>query len=87
MLALVHFYFVHGEVKIFLYIIAALGSLQTAADAAVSIWKKKIGIDTFNIFAIVIAFVSGDVPSAAFIALMLTFASWLESFAMLFFGD
>ena len=78
LLALVHFYFVHGEVKIFLYIIAALGSLQTAADAAVSIWKKKIGIDTFNIFAIVIAFVSGDVPSAAFIALMLTFASWLE---------
>jgi len=78
LLALAHFYFVHGEVKIFLLIIALLGSIETAIGAIQSVLKKKIGIDTFNIFAVVIAFYSGEVTSAAFIVLMLAFADLME---------
>jgi Cd2+/Zn2+-exporting ATPase len=77
-LALAHFYFVHGEIKIFLWIIALLGSVETAMGAIQSVLKKKIGIDTFNIFAVVIAFFAGEVTSAAFIVLMLAFADLLE---------
>ena len=78
LLALAHFYFVHGEVKIFLLIIALLGSIETAIGAVRSILTRKIGIDTFNIFAVVIAFFAGEVTSAAFIVLMLAFADLLE---------
>ncbi len=77
-LALFHFYLTHGQVKIFLLIIALLGSIETAVGAVQSVLKKKIGIDTFNIFAVAIAFFAGEVPSAAFIVLMLAFADLLE---------
>ena len=78
LLALTHFYFVHGEIKIFLLITVFLGSIETAIGAIQSVFKKKIDIDTFNIFAVAIAFFAGEVSSAAFIVLMLAFADLLE---------
>jgi len=77
-LALAHSYFIDGDDKIFLSIITLLGSIETAIGAVQSVIKRKIGIDTFNIFAVAIAFFAGEVPSAAFIVLMLAFADLLE---------
>ncbi len=79
LLALFHFYFLGGKDQgNILFVIALLGSLETAVGAMNSIFQRKIGIDTFNIFAVAIAFFAGEVTSAAFIVLMLTFADLLE---------
>jgi heavy metal translocating P-type ATPase len=78
-LALAHFYFLGGhDGGNILLIIALIGSIETAIGAVQSVMEKKIGIDTFNIFAVIIAFSAGEVTSAAFIVLMLAFADLLE---------
>jgi len=79
LLALAHYYFLSGRDELnILLIIALLGSIETAVGAVQSVFERKIGIDTFNIFAVVIAFTYGEVTSAAFIVLMLAFADLLE---------
>ena len=59
-------------------IVALIGSVETAIGAITSVMERKIGIDTFNIFAVGIAFFAGEITSAAFIVLMLAFADLLE---------
>ena len=58
--------------------IAALGALPTVIAAIAPLRKGKIGIDAFNVFAVVISFATREIRSAAFIALMLSFARLLE---------
>jgi len=76
--ALAIFYATHGFGYQVLFIVAFLGSLDTAWSAVRSVYRREIGIDTFNIFAIIVAFIAGSVTSAAFIVLMLSFAGLLE---------
>lgn len=62
----------------FLVAAAALGSLPTIFGAWRSIGHGKINIDTFNLFALGISFATREFHSAAFIVLMLDFASLLD---------
>ncbi len=61
-----------------LWVAALAGSLPTAWAAARSIVRRRITIDTFNIFALAVSFATREVRSAAFIVLMLTFARLLD---------
>jgi len=72
------FYLTHGKTSLLLLVVAILGSIETAWGALRAISEKRIGIETFNIFAVIIAFIARDFPSAALIVLMLSFASLLE---------
>lgn len=60
--------------------IALLGALPTLASAVRATREKRISIDSFNSFAIIITLVTWEIQSAAFIALMLAFARLLEWF-------
>ncbi len=62
----------------FLIFAAAVGSVQTLWGAGASLRKFRINIDTFNAIALLIAFATGQFRPAAFIVLMLDFASLLE---------
>lgn len=57
---------------------ALLGSLPIAFRSFASLARGKITIDTFNLVALVISFAAGEIASAGFIALMLSFASLLD---------
>ncbi len=57
---------------------AALGALPTLVSAFVSLRRRSVGIDAFNVFAVVISFATLQFRSAAFIALMLSFARLLD---------
>ena len=70
--------FFYPELRVLLMVVAVLGSLATFVDGVGVIFKKSINISTFNSIAIIISFVSGEIKSAAFIVLMLNFASLLE---------
>lgn len=61
-----------------LWIIAVLGSIPVVLESLSSIRQKKITIDTFNLFALVVSFFTTDVKSASFIVLMLAFARLLD---------
>lgn len=63
-----------------LWIVVILGAIPTLWGAIQSTLKFKISIDTFNIFAIAVSFIYGEVFSAAFIILMLGFARLLNSY-------
>ena len=67
-----------SEAAIVLWIAALLGSLPTAWAAVVALYRRKITIDTFNIFALAISFATREIRSAAFIVLMLAFARLLD---------
>lgn len=64
--------------QIILLIIAVLAILPTCWSAAKSALHLRITIDTFNVFAVIISFATGDARSAGFIALMLTCARLLD---------
>lgn len=64
--------------RIFLLGIAMVGSVPTFFEGFKSLTSKHISIDVFNSFALGVSFVTGNVQSAAFIVLMLTFASVLD---------
>jgi heavy metal translocating P-type ATPase len=55
-----------------------VGSLPTLSGAYMELKKKRLSIDVFNYFAMVVCFITGEFPSAAFIVLMLAFARLLE---------
>lgn len=63
-----------------LFGVAVLAALPTVASALVAARRRRITIETFNTFALVIAFAVTDARSAGFITLMLSFAGLLESF-------
>lgn len=62
----------------FLFVASFVGSLPTAWGALKGIYERKITIDTFNIFALIISFATNEIRSAAFIVLMLAFARLLD---------
>lgn len=57
---------------------ALLGSIVPLIDTLRAISRRAITIEAFNFFALFVSFATGEVTSAAFIALMLTFASYLD---------
>jgi len=61
-----------------LLIVSAAGSVPTFWKALQSTARRTISIDTFNAFALVASFWSGEVRSSAFIVLMLSSASLLD---------
>jgi heavy metal translocating P-type ATPase len=67
-----------GHTNGFLLWIAMLGALPVVFGALHSIYQRRITIDTFNVFALGVAFVLVDSRSAAFIVLMLSFAALLD---------
>ena len=62
----------------FLLLVSVIGSLPTAWGAIESVRDQKINIDTFNVFALIVSFATGQIFSAAFIVLMLDFARLLD---------
>lgn len=59
-------------------IVAAIGAIPTLYAGIRSIFQRRITIDTFNAFALVISFVTHEFRSALFIGLMLASARILE---------
>lgn len=64
--------------NLMLWVAVVFGALPTLIGAVKSTMKRKISIDTFNIFAIAVCFFYGELSSAMFIVLMLTFARILN---------
>ena len=64
----------------FLFLASLLGSVAIFTRAIISIWKRQIGIDVFNTFALGVSFATNEIRSAAFIVLMLAFADILEHY-------
>lgn len=63
---------------VFLFIVALLSSLPTLWSGVASLKEKRISIDTFNGFALLVTFFTWEITSAAFIGLMLSFARLLD---------
>ncbi|MFA6006761.1 MAG: cation-translocating P-type ATPase [Candidatus Paceibacterota bacterium] len=76
-IALTFNFFVPGT-QMFLIIAAAIGGIPTAVAGLRGFLKLSITIEAFNLVALVISFMTGEYQSAAFIVLMLSFASLLE---------
>lgn len=74
---ILHFLFKDEKI---LFVAAVLGSVPFVLDAFQSISKRKINIAVFNLFALIVAFLTREVQSAAFIVLMLTFAEILDRY-------
>ncbi len=70
--------FVYPRAAAYVSLAAVIGVLPTIWNGVYSIFKLKITIDTFNSFAFLASLMTGEVRSAAFIALMLTFARLLD---------
>lgn len=62
----------------FLLVMAALGSVSLAIRAFHDVLRARMSIDVFNLFALGVSFATGEVPSAAFIVLMITSADLLD---------
>lgn len=75
--ALGYHYLFAGSI-ILVLITAAAGSIIPFWKALVALRKRTITIEAFNFFALAISFVTEEYTSAAFIALMLTIAAWLD---------
>lgn len=71
-----HYFFDGGNT--FVIGAALLGSILPLWEALQAIRQRKITIEAFNFFALAVSFLTGEYTSAAFIALMLTFAAWLD---------
>lgn len=68
------------QASLLLWTSVVLGALPTLTGALKSTAEKRISIDTFNVFAIAVSFAYGDVRSATFIILMLSFARILNTY-------
>jgi len=68
--------FVHEPVVLF--VLAGLAVVPTFLHAGKALLRLRINIDTFNAFAVIVSFATGEAYSAGFIALMLTFARLLD---------
>ena len=56
--------FIKPEFGVVLWGAAVLGSLDTFWDSAKALVKRRVTIDTFNIFALIVSFATGNVRSA-----------------------
>ncbi len=70
--------FLNPSTRVILMGISLIAVTPTLWEALNDLRHRKITIDVFNTFAVVISFLTGEIRSSAFIALMLTFASLLE---------
>jgi Zn2+/Cd2+-exporting ATPase len=77
LVALALSYFAQGAGSV-LFITACIGFLPTLWRAFRDLRKLRITIDVFNAVAVLIALITGEVRSAAFIVLMLSFARLLD---------
>jgi heavy metal translocating P-type ATPase len=64
--------------KNILLIVAVIGAFVPLMKGVLPLLKRKITIDTFNSFSVIVTLVINDFRSAAFIILMLTFAYILD---------
>lgn len=71
-----HYAFSHGTTL--LWVTALLGSILPFQEALNGLRERTITIELFNFLALFASFVTGEITSASFIALMLTFASYLD---------
>ncbi len=71
---------VFPSLGIVLFASAVVAAAPTVASALHSLARRRVTIEVFNTFALVIAFVLTDARSAGFITLMLAFARLLDSF-------
>lgn len=61
-----------------LLLFSIIGSLPILFRSISSLLERKITIDTFNLFALVVSFLTQNIRSASFIVLMLAFADLLD---------
>ncbi|MFA5987944.1 MAG: HAD-IC family P-type ATPase, partial [Candidatus Paceibacterota bacterium] len=73
-----NYLFANSAVDFALIVLAAIGALPAITDFIDAVGRGKISLGTFNLFAVVVAFSTGELRSAAFIVLMLACASILE---------
>ncbi|MCC6934649.1 MAG: cation-translocating P-type ATPase [Candidatus Yanofskybacteria bacterium] len=71
-------HFAWSPIDRILLIVAAVGSLSLAVRAFRDVLRLHVTIDVFNVFALGVSFATGEVPSAAFIVLMITSADLLD---------
>jgi Cd2+/Zn2+-exporting ATPase len=74
---LVSHYFFHVDGQ-FIFCIAIIGAVVPFWQALLSMKRRTITIETFNAFALLVSFLTHEYSSAAFIGLMLAFASLLD---------
>ncbi|MBI2594953.1 MAG: cation-translocating P-type ATPase, partial [Candidatus Colwellbacteria bacterium] len=70
-------FFVPGS-RWMLLVVSIAGAIPTVVGAAISAFRLHINIDVFNIFALGVAFATGEIQAAAFIVLMLNSAELLD---------
>ncbi|MEP7162827.1 MAG: cation-translocating P-type ATPase [Candidatus Moraniibacteriota bacterium] len=75
--ALGYHYLFHGGLALVI-VAALLGSILPLRDAWGALRRRTITIEAFNFFALFVSFATREFTSAAFIALMLSFAAWLD---------
>ncbi len=68
------------ENDVLLYVVTVLAALPTLLASGYGLRKRKITIDVFNSFALIVAFIMTDARSAGFICLMLASARLLDYF-------
>jgi len=73
---LLHHFFAVSVILV--VIVAALGSIIPLWEALDAVRKRTVTIEAFNFFALAVSFGTQEYVSAAFIALMLTFAEYLD---------
>ena len=76
-LGLLHHYIIGDGVPL-LMIVTIIGSIVPISGALDALRRRQITIEAFNFFALAVSFLTGEITSAAFIVLMLAFASYLD---------
>jgi len=77
LLGLADHYFFSGSLHL-LVPTALIGAIIPLGKAWEGVRQKTITIELFNFLALVASFVTGEIESASFIGLMLTFAAYLD---------
>lgn len=72
------YHYVFGDAIPFLMVAVIVGSIVPISGALNALRRKQITIEAFNFFALAVSFILGEITSAAFIVLMLAFASYLD---------
>ena len=70
--------FIMQDRHLILFWISLLGALPTGLQTLKATMERRISIDTFNFIALMASFTAVEIPSAAFIILMITCADLLE---------
>lgn len=76
-IALLQHYLFEGNTPL-LWVGAIIGSIVPILDALLALRARTVTIEVFNMLALFVSYATGEITSAAFIALMLTFASYLD---------